>query len=130
MRKNDIRHSTALKTVAFLLVIAMAWVCIACAVGIAYMLDLDVYTQSESTIRYDKLRDNMEGKAYRMIIELLEDRLVADDFEEVNYTYEIFKDGERIDGDCADSTRYSEEWTFEYLYTKESLSIDSLLFLC
>ena len=120
MKKVDIRRSAALKTVAFLLVIAIAWVCIACAVGIAYMFDLDVYTQSESTIRYDKLRDNMEGKAYRMIIELLEDRLVADDFEEVNYTYEIFKDGERIDGDCADSTQYSEEWTFEYLYTKDA----------
>ena len=50
MKKLDIRHSVVLKTVAFLLVIFMAWTCAACAVGIVIMFDSEVYTKSESTI--------------------------------------------------------------------------------
>lgn len=120
MKKLDIRHSTVMKTIAFLLVIFMAWTCVACAVGIVIMFDEEVYTKSESTIRYDAFKESMGGKAYWLIFNLLSEQLVADDFEEVNYTYEIFRDGVRIDGDCDDPTAYSEEWTFEYLYTKET----------
>lgn len=119
MKKLDIRHSTLLKTVAFLLVIFMAWTCAACAVGIAVMFDEEVYTQSESTFRYDAFRENLDGKAYTLMLNFLNKPLVTDGFEEVNYTYEIFRDGVRTDGDCADPDAYSEEWTFEYLYTKE-----------
>lgn len=122
MKKLDIRHSVALKTVAFLLVIFMAWTCAACAVGIVIMFDSEVYTKSESTIRYDAFRENMDGKAYWLMFNLLSERPVADDFEEVNYTYEIFRDSVRIDGDCDDPAAYSEEWTFEYLYTKEAFA--------
>ena len=66
MKKLDIRHSAVFKTVAFLLVIFMAWTCAACAVGVLVMFDREVYTKSESTIRYDAFRENMDGKAYRL----------------------------------------------------------------
>ena len=108
MKKLDIRHSVVLKTVAFLLVIFMAWTCAACAVGILVMFDREVYTKSESTARYDAFRSNMNSKAYDLIFNLLSARSVAEDFEEVNYTYEILRDGVRIHGDRNDQAAYSE----------------------
>ena len=120
MKKLDIRHSAAIKIIAFLLTIFAAWTCVACAVGVIFMFDVQVYTKSESTLRYDALHDNLRSKADSLVFYYVSAQRGIDNFEEVNYTYEILRDGVRVEGDCHDSSVYSKEWTFEYLYTKSA----------
>ena len=117
---KKIRESIALKVTAFVGAIFMLWVCIACAVGIVFLFDMEVYTKSESTLRYDVFRNVLSPNAYYLMYDYVGDPLVVkpNEFSEDNYTYEIFVDGVRAEGDCEHPEAYSAEWTFEFIYTK------------
>lgn len=114
--------SFALKATAFIGLICMLWVCVGGALGVVFLFDMQVYTKSESTLRYDVLRDELRGDAQGLLLRYLNASVKPDDYSEDNLTYEIYVDGIREEGDCARPEAYSPEWTFEYIYTKSDFS--------
>ena len=114
--------SFALKATAFIGLICMLWVCVGGALGVVFLFDMQVYTKSESTLRYDVLRDELRGDAQGLLLRYLNASVKPDDYSEDNLTYEICVDGIREEGDCARPEAYSPEWTFEYIYTKSDFS--------
>ena len=114
--------SFALKATAFIGLICMLWVCVGGALGVVFLFDMQVYTKSESTLRYDVLRDELRGDAQGLLLRYLNASVKPDDYSEDNLTYEIYVDGIREEGDCARPETYSPEWTFEYIYTKSDFS--------
>ena len=114
--------SFALKATAFIGLICMLWVCVGGALGVVFLFDMQVYTKSESTLRYDVLRDELRGDAQGLLLRYLNASVKPDDYSEDNLTYEIYVDGIREEGDCARPEAYSPEWTFEYIYTKRDFS--------
>ena len=123
MRK--LTQSPALKAAAFVVLIFMLWTCFLSVVGIVCLFDMEVYTKSENTLRYDVLQRELNGRSYSLIYNYLDSDLLADDYCEDNYTYEILVDGVRAEGDCPDPSAYADEWTFEYIYTKDDFSYTS-----
>ena len=119
---KKIMNSFALKATAFIALIFMLWVCVGCAVGVVFLFDMQVYTKSESTLRYEVLRDELRGDAQGLLLEYLNASVKPEDYSEDNLTYEIYVDGIREEGDCPDPAAYSPEWTFEYIYTKSDFS--------
>ncbi len=119
---KKLRNSIALKTTAFVVLIFMLWTCFASVLGVVFLFKMEVYTKSENTLRYDVLQNELDSKSFYLLYNYVADAVLADDYSEDNFTYEILVDGVREDGDCPDPSAYTDEWTFEYIYTKEVFS--------
>ncbi len=119
---KKMRESIALKTTAFVVLIFMLWTCFASVLGVVFLLHMEVYTKSESTLRYDVLQNELDSRSFYLLYNYVADSVLADDYSEDNFTYEILVDGVREEGDCSDPSAYADEWTFEYIYTKEVFS--------
>ena len=119
---KKLRESFVLKIVAFVALIFMLWTCFASVLGVVFLLRMEVYTKSESTLRYDVLQNELDSKSFYLLYNYVADSVLANDYSEDNFTYEIIVDGVREDGNCPDPAAYSNEWTFEYIYTKDVFS--------
>lgn len=119
---KKLKESIALKVTAFVVLIFMLWVCFASVLGIVFLFHMEVYTKSENTLRYDVLQNELDSRSFYLLYNYVADPVLADDYSEDNFTYEIFVDGVLEDGDCPDPSAYDDEWTFEYIYTKEVFS--------
>ena len=119
---KKIKESMAVKITALVVLIFMLWSCFLSVAGIVFLFDYQVYTKSESTLRYDILQSELRENAYTLIYNYIDPDVQADDYCEDNYTYEILVDGVRTEGDCPDVSAYTDEWTFEYIYTKDDFS--------